>query len=399
MTYERSAGGVVYTVENGELKYLIIRSCEGIYGFPKGHLEAGEDEIAAAKREIWEETGIKAELLTDFCVTTEHPLPKKPGVMKHVTYFAANYENQTPKHQESELSSVSLMSYTEAYAAIQFADTREVLQKANKFIIEHLAKINDFAITFLGTCAHDYSPRLETDLKNRFDKNARRSSVTLMNGSSLIDGGDHLLECLRILGKPTEEIDNIFISHTHCDHYNRDYIAQIAASKKVPLHLWVREDAVIEDIPNIIVHKMLPCVKYCVNEALFVTGMPANHNQKFYPQHFIFESGGKKLFYGCDGACFLHSTFILMKNSELDMMILDATVGDYEGDFRMGEHNSIPMIRLMLPSLRTTHIINDNTRLYLSHLAHSLHKPHDETVEIAKGFGANVAFDGLTVTF
>ena len=155
MSYEYSAGAVVYTLINGELKYLIIRSTEGIYGFPKGHLEVGEDEVAAAKREILEETGIDAELITDFKMTTEHPLPKKPGVIKRVTYFAAKFDGQTPKPQEEELSSVQLMSYTDAVAAIQFDDTRNVLIKANKFIIEHLSKINDFTVTFLGTCAHD----------------------------------------------------------------------------------------------------------------------------------------------------------------------------------------------------------------------------------------------------
>ena len=255
-----------------------------------------------------------------------------------------------------------------------------------------------FDITFLGTCAHDYSPKLETEFKNCFDKNARRSSCTLMNGCYLIDGGDHLLESLRIYGKNGNEIDDMFISHLHCDHYNRDHIAKIAEGKKEPLRLWVREDAVIEDIPNVTLKRMTPFVKYQVSETLSVTGMPANHNQKFYPQHFIFENNGKKLFYGCDGGWFINATFLFLKNQMLDMAILDCTTGDYVGDLRMGEHNSIPMIRLMLPSLRTVKAIKDDTVLYISHLAPSLHAPHDETVEIAKGFGANVAYDGHTVT-
>ena len=80
-----------------------------------------------------------------------------------------------------------------------------------------------------------------------------------------------------------------------------------------------------------------------------------------------------------------------------DMMVLDATVGDYEGDFRMAEHNSIPMIRLMLPSLKTGEIITENTKVYLSHLAPRLHKPHAETAEIVKKDGLFVAYDGLSI--
>ena len=75
---------------------------------------------------------------------------------------------------------------------------------------------------------------------------------------------------------------------------NADYIAKIAEGKKEPLRLWVREDAVIEDIPNVIIKKLTPFVKYQVSETLSVTAMPANHNQNFYPQHFIFERNGKK---------------------------------------------------------------------------------------------------------
>ena len=69
-------------------------------------------------------------------------------------------------------------------------------------------------------------------------------------------------------------------------------------------------------------------------------------------------------------------------------------MGDYNGDFRMGEHNSIPMIRMMLPSLRTVDAIDDKTRIVLSHLAPSLHKPHAETCEIVADFGT-VAYDGM----
>ena len=110
-----------------------------------------------------------------------------------------------------------------------------------------------------------------------------------------------------------------------------------------------------------------------------------------------YEKDGKKLFYGCDGAWMMTATFNYLCNSGLDMMVLDGTVGDYEGDFRMAEHNSIPMIRLMLPSLKTKEIVTEKTKVYISHLAPRLHKSHAETVEIVKNDGICVAYDGLTV--
>ena len=93
----------------------------------------------------------------------------------------------------------------------------------------------------------------------------------------------------------------------------------------------------------------------------------------------------------------MHETYYALKNANLDFLVLDGTCGDYDGEWRMAEHNSIPMIRLMLPSLKNWGVINDNSQVYISHIAPSLHKPHFETVEIMKTMGVKVAFDGLRI--
>ena len=128
-----------------------------------------------------------------------------------------------------------------------------------------------------------------------------------------------------------------------------------------------------------------------------VTGLLANHNPEFFPQHFLLEVDGKKIFYALDGAWFLHETYYALKDAKLDLMVLDCTCGDYVGDYRIGEHNSIPMIRLMLPSFKRWGTIMENTQVYITHLAPSLHKPHEETVELVKADGLQVAYDGLQI--
>ena len=65
---------------------------------------------------------------------------------------------------------------------------------------------NSFELLFLGTCACDFSPRLKTDLKNKFDKDARRSSALLIDGHMLIDCGYHTVESLGIAGIPLSDI-------------------------------------------------------------------------------------------------------------------------------------------------------------------------------------------------
>ncbi|PIQ73756.1 hypothetical protein COV58_00785 [Candidatus Roizmanbacteria bacterium CG11_big_fil_rev_8_21_14_0_20_36_8] len=50
-----SAGGVVL---NSDKMILVVNQNGDSWSLPKGHIELGEDEMAAARREIYEESGI-----------------------------------------------------------------------------------------------------------------------------------------------------------------------------------------------------------------------------------------------------------------------------------------------------------------------------------------------------
>jgi ADP-ribose pyrophosphatase YjhB (NUDIX family) len=53
----RSAGGIV--VRNCTRKIIIVNNKRNTWTFPKGHIERNESALMAAKREIFEETGLK----------------------------------------------------------------------------------------------------------------------------------------------------------------------------------------------------------------------------------------------------------------------------------------------------------------------------------------------------
>ena len=249
-----------------------------------------------------------------------------------------------------------------------------------------------FDVLFLGTCACDFSPRLLTDKRDCFDFDVRRSSSMLIDGRYLVDCGPHTLDSMRIAKIALSDVSDVFLTHTHDDHFDPESVEMLAANRKEPLRLWVREDAEIPDLCGVSLIRMEIAKEYEVGE-LHITSLAANHTAS--PQHFAFEKGGKRIFYGTDGAWVLYDTFRWMWQKKFDLMVLDGTVGDYNGDFRIGEHNSIPMLRLMIPSFRETGVIGENSLVYLTHLAPSLHRPHAETVRICQKFGADVAFDGL----
>lgn len=134
MTWEKSCGAVVFTVESGQIKYLLAQSLEGGYGFPKGHVEPGETEIETALREVQEETNIRVSLLEGFRAVSEYPLPRKPGTMKQVVYFLGEYHGQRVIHQQDELRGTCLVSYEEAMKLLHFEDSRQILTDANAFL-------------------------------------------------------------------------------------------------------------------------------------------------------------------------------------------------------------------------------------------------------------------------
>ena len=248
---------------------------------------------------------------------------------------------------------------------------------------------------FLGTCACNYSPRLNGECKDCFDKNARRSSSVLLGENCLIDCGDHCLDSLRIAKTDISKITDIFITHLHSDHFNPAYIEILAKGKQTPVRVWVREDSKLPTIQNTEIRRIKNEQRYAVNEQLYVIGLQANHDPLSYPQHLLFENNDKKFLYACDGAWFLTDTYNYLKNSRLDLCVLDATCGEKEGEYRIAEHNTLPMLRLMLPSLKTVGIIDEHTQIYLSHIAPSLHKPHEEIEKSVEKDGFKVAYDGL----
>lgn len=258
--------------------------------------------------------------------------------------------------------------------------------------MEHKTKL-----TFLGTAAANFSPRLKTDCKDCFDNDARRASCMLIGENYLIDCGMYVMDSIRIAGVDMSKITDIFVTHFHADHFIADHVAQIAAGKEKPLRLWVRRDAQVPPVENVEVVYLPLHTEVAVGENISVVSVDANHEPDAFPQHFVFTINGKKLLYALDGGWFLTASYTHLKNAKVDMAVLDATCGDYTGDYRMGSHNSIPMIRLMLPSLKTWGVIHDETCVYLSHIAPKLHAPHAEIVENVAKDGLLVAYDGLTV--
>lgn len=135
MIYEKSCGAVVFTKIDGEIKYLLISNLEGIYGFPKGHVEGTETETETALREVYEETNLRIKLIDGFRTTDGHLVPTKKDTFKQIIYFLGTFENQDIIYQKEEVSEACLVSYSDAMELFQFDSSKRILREANDYLI------------------------------------------------------------------------------------------------------------------------------------------------------------------------------------------------------------------------------------------------------------------------
>ena len=124
---EKSCGAIVCREEEGVPQVLVIRHKNGgHWAFPKGHVESGETEEETARREIWEETGLKVKLNLGFRkVVTFSP---KSRVMKDVVYFAARPSGGRLARQEAEVEDMRWTTFAQALKLITYENDRAVLR-------------------------------------------------------------------------------------------------------------------------------------------------------------------------------------------------------------------------------------------------------------------------------
>lgn len=113
---EKSAGAVLYELNNNRVLYLLILDFNNNWGFPKGHIENGETQQEAALREIKEEVGVDADLDTSFFKELVYIMPN--GVEKHSLYYLGKYTNQKPVLQIDEIKEIRILPYEQALRLI-----------------------------------------------------------------------------------------------------------------------------------------------------------------------------------------------------------------------------------------------------------------------------------------
>ncbi|HUY70196.1 MAG TPA: uracil-DNA glycosylase family protein [Candidatus Baltobacteraceae bacterium] len=148
MKFEYSGGGIVYTYKEGKRVYLLLKSRGrgGYWGFPKGHVEKGENMADAAVRETREESGIRVRLIPYFKQETKYLFTRnRIKVEKSVAFFLARLPRPIkPTIQKKEIQASAWMEMEKAMKAIPFDNIRAALKEADAYVnkMESMDKLN-----------------------------------------------------------------------------------------------------------------------------------------------------------------------------------------------------------------------------------------------------------------
>jgi 8-oxo-dGTP pyrophosphatase MutT (NUDIX family) len=135
---ETSAGGVVYRLEGGAPLFLLIRDSYANWGFPKGHLEAGERAEDAAVREVREETGLRELTLRGTIETIDWYFRFRGRLIHKVCHFflMETAQAETAPQRTEGITACQWIAYDSAASCISYANARQVLRRAREMIAD-----------------------------------------------------------------------------------------------------------------------------------------------------------------------------------------------------------------------------------------------------------------------
>jgi 8-oxo-dGTP pyrophosphatase MutT (NUDIX family) len=138
MPTARSAGVVVYRIPPGqsEPQFLLLDNGK-FWDYPKGHVEAGEDDLTAALRELREEAGIaEVELAEGFRheITYFFRDQRRGLIRKTVVFFLARVAADAQVTISREHVGAEFVGFDEALRRARYSTAKETLKKAREFL-------------------------------------------------------------------------------------------------------------------------------------------------------------------------------------------------------------------------------------------------------------------------
>src|SRR6266516_7968375 len=139
---EYSSGGAVISVREG-VPYVALIATRGKtrWGLPKGAVSPGETSEAAALREVLEETGLRADIVTPLDTIEYFFRAGDTLIRKRVDFYLMQYVGGQLTPQLSEVDDVEWVELSEAIRRASFESEKKLLSAA----LEQVESVNGSA--------------------------------------------------------------------------------------------------------------------------------------------------------------------------------------------------------------------------------------------------------------
>jgi len=141
-TKDQSYGIIPVYEKEKKLYFLMVLHKAGHWAFPKGHLIGNETPLETAKRELYEETGIKdCKIIKPKNISFEEKYSfEENGQIfdKTVNYFIGlvkNKSTKTPSKFKKEILSTRWATYSEAINLLTYKEAKDMLKKVKEYLI------------------------------------------------------------------------------------------------------------------------------------------------------------------------------------------------------------------------------------------------------------------------
>lgn len=258
-------------------------------------------------------------------------------------------------------------------------------------------------LTFLGTGAADWDINAYTP-----DAPFRRFQSALVDDSLLIDPGPHIFHFAEQNGTPEmfDNVRNIIVTHTHADHFNAETVRKLCIGRDCTL--WgdyvCRKRLIkalgVDEAMRVRFFETSLRTTYNIG-GYEITVMRANHVTE-YPEEtarmYLIKKENRILWWSGDSAWVPTESWNIIKDQPVNTVVLELTCGETApDDWRIFEHNTLDMLKLMLKMFRKYDRFAPDVKYYTTHMARTLHTDHETLKSTLSSLGVTPAEDGMSI--
>lgn len=262
-------------------------------------------------------------------------------------------------------------------------------------------------------------------LRSPDPREKRCRSALLFDEETLIDCGPDVISACARFGASLEKLKHVFVTHAHSDHFSTATLENlqmcITEAPAINIYLSAAAWEGMQSIAKLLIGQDYANFKdnfrrwptfcnfipmeihtdYQIGDTI-VSAVEGRHQGAYEGEkslNYLFRKNGKTTFYACDTGMFYPESLDYLKNFYLDTMIVEMTFGAADRP-REEKHMTAKHLGETLEILRVQGTIDENTRIYATHIGHKGGLLHEECNEVLRSIwpgNIQTAYDGLEI--